>query len=390
MHLPPNPDFDEAPDRRGSGSLKWDRYAGRDVIAMWVADMDFRAPPPVLDALQAKLRHGVLGYGHAPASLSDALHGWMHRNFKWAPPADSTIWLAGVNHGLTLACRAFAEPGDEVLVPVPIYPPFLHAPASAGCVARLVPLARRSQTSWELDLDALDAACSPRTRLLFLCHPHNPVGRVWNRGELENLAGWALRRGLLVVSDEIHAGLTLDGRAHIPWASLSPDVAAASITLTAASKAFNIPGIPVAAATVPDTARRNRLLAAARAQFVDTSPLAHAAAEAAFRLADPWRLALLRVLESNRDHLARTLAADFPTLPLAPIEATALAWLDVSSLGWRNAGAHCEAHGLGISDGRDFRGPGFIRINLGCPRSTLDLGLQRLASALRAPEATAR
>ncbi|MCE1172972.1 MAG: aminotransferase class I/II-fold pyridoxal phosphate-dependent enzyme, partial [Azovibrio sp.] len=205
-------DFEQAPDRRGTDSIKWGRYAGRDVLPLWVADMDFPAPPPVLEALQRRISHGVFGYGAPWPSLTGAVQAHLEQHYGWRIEADWLVWLPGLVPGLNAACRAVT---GGVLTTTPIYPPFLSAPAYTGRRLQGVDGAGR----WGLDGQALEAACTPDTELLLFCHPHNPVGRCWTREELEQLAEFAARRQLLVCSDEIHCDLILDqGRRHLPFA----------------------------------------------------------------------------------------------------------------------------------------------------------------------------
>ena len=378
-------DFDRVIDRRGTGSEKWERYAGRDVLPMWVADMDFASPPCVLEALHRRVDHGVFGYTLPPPRAVEAIVAYLHQQYNWTVDPAWIVFTPGVNRGMNLVCRALGAPGDPVVVPVPVYPPFLTSPLNAGRRRVDVPLARRAGERWELDFDALAALTPPGASLLLLCHPHNPVGRAWTRPELERLAAFCLERNLWICSDEIHAGLVLDGREHIPTATLSPEIAARTITLMAPSKTFNLPGLGLAFAVIPDVAVRKRFLGA-RAGLVppDLCPLAYAAAEAAYRDGEPWRQALLHYLAGNRDRLAAFVAAETPELKLAPVEATYLAWLDATALGVPRPAKFFEEHGLGFNEGADFGGPGFVRLNFGCPRATLEEGLRRLRAAVQA------
>ena len=302
---------------------------------------------------------------------------------RWIVEPEWIVFTPGVNRAMNMTCRAVGEAGTSVLVPGPVYPPFFTAATNSQRRRIDVLLARRPAERWEFDFDTLAAAARSDTRLLLLCHPHNPVGRAWTRAELEKLAAFCLERNILICSDEIHAGLVLDGREHIPTATLSPEVAAKTITLFAPSKTYNIPGLGLAFAVVPDPQLRRRMYGA-RAGLVppDLCPLAYAATEAAFRGGEPWRQALLRYLEGNRDRLASFIAAETPELKIAPVEATYLAWIDAAALRVPHVAAHFEAHGLGLNDGADFGAPGFVRLNFGCPRATLEEGLRRLKQAV--------
>lgn len=371
--------FEQAPDRRGTDSIKWGRYAGRDVLPLWVADMDFPAPPPVLEALQRRISHGVFGYGAPWPSLTGAVQAHLEQHYGWRIEADWLVWLPGLVPGLNAACRTVT---GGVLTTTPIYPPFLSAPAHAGRRLQTVGLRQDGAGRWELDEQALEAACTPDTELLLFCHPHNPVGRCWSREELEQLAEFAARRQLIVCSDEIHCDLILDQqRPHLPFAALGPEAAARSITLMAPSKTFNIPGLGCAFAVIPDAALRRRFERAAAGIVPHVNVLGLAACEAAYRDCGDWHQALLARLRQNRDRLEAAVAA-LPGLSMSHVEATYLGWIDARGLGLDNPAAHFEAHGLGLSDGAEFGAPGWVRFNFGCTPATLDTALTRLRVAV--------
>lgn len=372
--------FDAPPDRRGSDSIKWGRYAGRDILPLWVADMDFAAPPAVLAALRRRLDHGVLGYPKVAPSLVAAVVDYLAAHYDWPVDPDWLVWLPGVVPGLNVACRAVE---GDVLVPTPVYPGLLSAPRFSGRRLLTVDLVL-TDGAWRLDLDALAAALTPQTRLLLLCHPHNPVGRAWSREELDALAAFARQHELVVCSDEIHCGLVLDpGRRHLPFAALGDDARRRSITLMAPSKTYNVPGLGCSFAVIPDPALRRRFIAASRGIVPEMNLLGLVACEAAYRQGEDWRRQLIAYLGANRDRVQAAVAA-LPGVSMAPVEATCLAWLDVRPLGLAAPVAHFEAHGLGLSDGADFGAPGWVRLNFGCPRSTLDQALARLVRACQA------
>jgi len=373
-------DFTTAPDRRHSDSIKWGKYAGRDILPLWVADMDFAAPPAVLEALHRRIEHGVFGYGQPWPSLTESVLAHLKAEYAWEVDADWLVWLPGLVSGLNLACRAV---DGEVLTATPIYPPFLSAPKYSGRRLHTADL-RCADDRWQWDWPALHAAATPATRLFLLCHPHNPVGRCWTRDELLALAEFAESRDLIVCSDEIHCGLVLDeDKKHIPFASLSEDAARRSITLMAPSKTFNIPGLGCAFAVIPDAALRRRFRQAMDGIVPHVNVLGLAACEAAYRDCADWHRQLLAALRRNRDML-ETAVGGLPGIRMTHIEATYLAWLDVRALGVNSPAAHFEAHGLGLSDGRDFGAPGWLRLNFGCPAGLLEEALQRLAHACRA------
>ncbi|MFA6310992.1 MAG: PatB family C-S lyase [Sterolibacterium sp.] len=387
-------DFDTPIDRRASDSVKWGKYAGRDIIPLWVADMDFAAPPAVLDALRRRVEHGVLGYGGAWPSLTAAVQDHLAREYGWQVEADWLVWLPGLVVGLNVACRAVGAPDSEVFTATPVYPPFLSSPRFSQRRVVSAPLAR-IDGHWEWDFAGLEAALSPATRLFLLCHPHNPVGRVWRADELRRIAEIAERHDLIVCSDEIHCGLVLDrDLRHQPFAATSPEAAQRSITLMAPSKTFNIPGLGSAFAVIPDAALRRAFRAAMQGIVPDVNVLGLAATEAAYRDAGPWHAELIDYLRANRDHVEARFAA-MPGLAMSHVEATYLAWIDARQFcqtrGLENPHHFFEQAGVGLSNGADFgrgqRGEagdssGFVRLNFGCPRALLDAALDRMQSAV--------
>jgi cystathionine beta-lyase len=288
--------------------------------------------------------------------------------------------------GLNLSCRVAGDAGNAVLVPTPIYPPFLSAPANAAMQLQRSDLTLRDGR-WGWDWDALAASADAHTRLLMLCNPHNPVGRVFDRAELERLGRFAEERGLLICSDEIHCGLVLDAAAtpHIPIATLSPELARRTITLMAPSKTWNIPALYCAFAVISDAALRRRYRQAMRGIVPHVNVLGMVAAEAAYRDGEPWRHALIDYLRGNCDRVMAALP-QMPGLPAVRPAATYLAWIDCRALmaerGIADPAAFFEAAGVGLSDGRPYGAPGFLRLNFGCPRATLDEALARMARAL--------
>lgn len=372
-------DFAHVIDRRGGDSLKWNKYAGRDVLPLWVADMDFAAPPAIVAAIEKRVAQGCFGYAVPSPALYDAVLGYLWSAYGWRVEADWLLWLPGLVCGLNVACRSV---DGDVLTATPVYPPFLSAPRLSG--RRLASAALcQSDGRWGWDFAALEAALTPSSRLLLLCHPHNPVGRAWERAELEAIAAFCQRHDLLVCSDEIHCGLILDEhRQHLPLAMLDTNLAKRSITLMAPSKTYNIPGLGTAFAVIPDAALRRRFVAAARGIVPDVNVLGLAATEAAYRDCEDWRSALLQALRSNRDRVETDLAG-MPGLAVSHVEATYLAWIDARGLGVDDPAAFFEAAGVGLSSGVDFGLPGWVRLNFGCPQTTLDAALERMRFACR-------
>ena len=370
-------DFDRPIDRRNGDSQKWNRYGERDVLPLWVADMDFAAPPAVLDALHRRIDHGVLGYAKPWPSLVAAVRAHLEQHYQWSIDPAWLVWLPGVVTGLSLACRAVE---GDVLTATPVYPPFLSVPESSGKQLAAVPL-QLANGRWGWDFAAMEAAVTPSTRLLLLCHPHNPVGRVWDQNELAELGAFCERHNLYVCSDEIHCGLILDeARRHVPFALAYPALAARCITLMAPSKTYNIPGLACAFAVIADPVLRRRFTDAMRGIVPDVNVLGWVAAEVAFRDAEPWRQALLDVLRRNRDRVEAFVAVT-PGLSMTHVEATYLAWIDARGLGVGDPAVHFERAGVGLSNGADFGNPGWVRLNFGCPADTLAQALERMRRA---------
>lgn len=375
-------DFTRAVDRHGSDSIKWNKYAGRDIVPLWVADMDFATPPAVVTALENRIAQRHFGYSEPGPALVDAVIDYLARTYAWRIEAPWLVWLPGLVTGLNVACRAIH---GDVLTATPVYPPFLAAPGLAGRQLSTAAL-NLQEKHWAWDFAALEAALTPDTRLLLLCHPHNPVGRVWRADELTTLADFCQRHNLIVCSDEIHCGLVLDADLrHVPLALHAPDLAQRCITLMAPSKTFNIPGLGCAFAVIQDSALRHHFLAAMDGIVPHVNVLGLAACEAAYRDCDDWHAALIDTLRDNRD-CVETAIASMPGLSMSHVEATYLAWIDARAVatqtGATNPTQFFEAAGVGLSNGADFGLPGWVRLNFGCPRSTLDKALERMRAAL--------
>jgi cystathionine beta-lyase len=378
-------DFNTVIDLRSgesADSLKWNRYRGRDVLPLWVADMDFRAPPAVLDALHRRIEQGVFGYAQPWPSLVAAVVDYLDKEYDWRIEPEWIVWLPGLVTGLNVACRTVV---GDVLTATPIYPPFLSAPRLAGRRLLTVPLVSTA-SGWQWDFAALEAALTPECRLLLLCHPHNPVGRAWREDELRRIAEIAERHDLTVCSDEIHCDLVLDDRRHRPFAGLGEAAARRSITLMAPSKTFNVPGLGCAFAIVPAAGLRRDFKRVMDGIVPHVNVLGLVACEAALRHGGAWRAALLDTLRGNRDLVAAAVAT-MPGFVMTPVEATYLAWIDCRASGIDDPQRFFEDAGVGLSAGRDF-GLGddykqFVRLNFGCPRSTLTRALDRMGEAMR-------
>ncbi len=376
-------DFDTVLDRRGTGSSKWSRYT-KDVLPMWVADMDFAAAPEIVAALNERLLHPVLGYGVARDELRDQIIADMADKYGWAITRDDIIFLPGVEPGFNMALKAMLSPGDSVTVQTPMYRPILNAPAHWGLVRQDAALVA-SASGWVMDEETFAAKLDVSKALLF-CNPHNPTGKVFTKAELQRIAALCRDRNTLIISDEIHCDLLLDGRTHIPIATISADAADRAITLMAASKTYNIAGLKTAFAIIENPVIREKF-AASRLGMVDSvNILGLEATLAAFNSASAWKTDLLAYLQSNRDFLMRELANRFPAIRCIAPEGTFLAWLDCSDLKLApNPQAFFLDKGkVAFSAGSEF-GPAYeqwIRLNFGCPKSVLEEGLRRMQDAL--------
>ncbi len=382
-------DFDTVPQRLGTDSQKWQKYAGQDILPLWVADMDFRSSPAILTALHERVEHGIFGYARPTKATVAAVTDALAARYGWTIDPTWIVWLPGLVCGLNVTSQAFAQPGEEVLCLTPVYPPFMTAPKNSGRVSVTVPFAlNTTEHRWEIDWDALEKAVTPRTKLFFLCNPHNPLARVFRREELVRLAEFCAKHGLILCSDEIHCDLILDpALPHLPSALVAPAHAARTITLMAPSKTYNVPGLGTSFAIIPDPALRARFVRATAGIVAEVTTLGFAACEAAYRDSESWRQELLVYLRGNRDYLLDFIARELPGIRVeAPIEATYLAWLNVSVLGLADPIAHFEKHGVGLSDGAFFGSPRgrHVRVNFGCPRTTLAEALRRMKAALTA------
>jgi cystathionine beta-lyase len=374
-------DFDKIIDRRATGSEKWEKYAGRDVIAMWVADMDFQAPPAVLAALHEHIDHGVLGYANATDELNDVICNMLQVRYGWSIEPEWLVWLPGLVTALNISCRAVGQSGDEVASFTPIYPPFLSAPHWSDRSLLTVPLIFEGDR-WRFDLERLKKTVTPKTKLLLLCNPHNPVGRVFSDQEIEEVSRFCLEHDIVVCSDEVHCDLILDDLKHKPTANISEPIAQNTITLMAPSKTYNLPGLGCSFAIIPNTKLRKQFLRAKRGIVPHVNALGYTACMAAFRDCDVWRNELVIYLRQNRDLVEQFVRDHLSPCRVSHVEATYLAWINIRQLELDDAEAFFEQFGVGLSGGHWYQGKGYIRLNFGCPREVLQQGLNRMKTAI--------
>lgn len=377
-------DFDEIVPRRGTNSYKWDSAKDADVLPMWVADMDFRTAPAVIEALQKRVAHGIFGYTRVPDEYYDAVTSWFARRHGWTIDREWMIYTSGVVPAVSAVIKALTEPGDNVLVQTPVYNCFFSSIRNNGCFIVQSPLLRKGDT-YEMDFDDLERkVADPRTKVMLLCNPHNPVGRVWTRDELSRLGNICISNGVTVVSDEIHCELVYPGYEYTPFASLSEAFLHRSVTCLSPSKAFNIAGLQIANIVAYDKEVRQSIDKAININEVcDVNPFGVAATIAAYNEGEEWLSQLIDYLGENYRVMKEFCDKHLPEFPLAKLEGTYLVWMDCSALKkrssyviedelrdnaklWLNAGL---MYGI--------EGEKFMRWNIACPRSQMLEGLRR-------------
>lgn len=381
-------DFDKTIDRRATNSYKWDS-APEGVLPMWVADMDFRTAPAIIDSLQKRVAHGIFGYTRVPDAYYDAVTSWFSRRHGWDIDREWIIYTSGVVPAVSAVIKALTVPGDKVIVQTPVYNCFFSSIRNNGCEIVSNPL-RRTADTYEMDFDALErCAADPRAKVMLLCNPHNPAGRVWTPDELTRLGNICLRNGVTVVADEIHCELVYQGFKYTPFASLSDAFLHRSVTCVSPSKAFNIAGLQIANIMAFDNDLRSRIDKAININEVcDVNPFGVAATIAAYNEGEEWLNQLVDYLHGNYEAMAEFCRRELPEFSITRLEGTYLVWMDCSSLGmpsdalehallddarlWLNAGTMYGAEG-----------EGYMRWNIACPRSVMLDGLNRFLNFVR-------
>jgi cysteine-S-conjugate beta-lyase len=375
-------DFDEIVDRTNTSSMKWEKYKTSDIIPMWVADMDFKAPPQILDTIQQSIEHGILGYTLIPDGLDDIIIENLYTLYKWKVKKEWIIWAPGVVSALNVACAVCGRPSDKIVTTTPVYPPFFSAPSNNGKFLSTVPMieTRRRIT---LDFDALEKEFKNSSTSLFMfCSPYNPGGTVFTNQEITRLVELCHDHNVIICSDEIHSDLILDqSKHHIPTASVSKIAAKQTITLMAPSKTYNIPGLGASFVIISDKNLRTKVQLRMQGIVPEVNLLGLFAARTAYNECHEWLKQLISYLGKNRD-IVYTAINKMPGCRLNPIESTYLAWIDVRDTGLDDPIAFFEKAGVGLSDGSFFGQKGFVRLNFGCPESVLDKGLKRMKNAL--------
>jgi cystathionine beta-lyase len=390
--------FDRIIERRGTNSIKWRQYP-EDVMPLWVADMDFAAPEPIVAALRAKVEHGIFGYEMPSRELAETVAVRMQKLYGWQVSPEAVVATPGVIAGFTAAAQAVCTAGQGILVQPPVYPPFLNVHESGGLVRQDAPLTMTAEgrtLRYAVDFDVFAKAVNSggaQTGLFLLCNPHNPTGQVYSRDDLARMADICLKNGVVICSDEIHSELLLGGTKHFPVAALDPEIAARTITLIAPSKTFNIPGLFCGFAIIPDKDLRERYKKTVERMAMHVSSLGLAAAQVAYSgECDDWLAALRVYLTGNRDFLVEFIQGEFDGLRTTVPDATYLAWLDCNDLvkSGRLTGTpykfFLKQAKVALNEGKEFGlgGEGCVRLNFACPRAVLIEALEKMKAALEA------
>ena len=380
--------FDEIVPRRGTNSYKWDTAKEENVLPMWVADMDFRAAPVIVEALRRRVEHGIFGYARVPNTYYEAVINWFDRRHTWQIEKEWIIYTTGVVPALSAIIKALTSPQDKVLVQTPVYNCFFSSIRNNGCEVVTNPLIYRDGT-YQIDFDDLEKkAVDPSVKLLLLCNPHNPVGRVWTKQELNRIGEICLRNDVWVIADEIHCELVYPGYTYIPFASISPEFLMRSVTCVSPSKAFNLAGLQIANIVCADADLHIKIDKAININEVcDVNPFGIEALIAAYNEGKEWLEELKHYLWENYNYLKAYFSENLPQFPVTMLEGTYLVWVDCSVLKRSSIEiVHTLLYKekLQVNNGSLYGkdGEGFIRINIACPRQVLIDGLNRLKRVL--------
>lgn len=376
-------DFDEIIDRRGTNCVKWDSAENPDVLPMWVADMDFRTAPAIIDALRRRVDHGIFGYTRVPQNYYDAITGWFARRHGWNIDKNWIIYTSGVVPALSAIIKALTMPGDKVLIQTPVYNCFFSSIRNNGCEIVESSLVHADNT-YSIDFEDLERKASdPKVKAMILCNPHNPAGRVWGRDELIRIGEICIRHDVVVIADEIHCELVMPGYEYTPFASISEDFSRHSVSCVSPSKAFNIAGLQIANIVCADAGRRAKIDRAINVNEVcDVNPFGVIALQAAYNEGAEWLDQLLEYIHGNYEYMRRFCEEHMPDFPITKLEGTYLVWMDCRKFGMTSA----ELEKVLIQDaklwlnagtmyGKD--GEGFMRWNIACPRARIIEGLKR-------------
>ncbi len=382
-------DFDSVTPRRGTLSYKWDS-APEGVLPMWVADMDFKTTPAIIEALRKRVDNGIFGYTRVPDEYYDAVTSWFSRRHGWTIDRELMIYTSGVVPAISAIIKALAKPGDKVIVQTPVYNCFFSSIRNNGCEILSSPLVKKGDT-YDIDFEDLERKASDeKATLMLLCNPHNPAGRVWSREELKKIGDICLRNGVTVISDEIHCEFVFDGYKYTPFATVSEEISGHCVVCVSPSKAFNIAGLQIANIVAPDEETRARIDKAININEVcDVNPFGVIATIAAYTEGEEWLSQLLAYIKDNYDFMLDFCRRNLPDFPILKLEATYLVWMDCSALGLKSEELEeklVESAKLWLNAGTmygTFDGEGYMRWNIACPRSVLREGLDRFLAFVR-------
>lgn len=384
--------FDEAPCRENTSCLKWDKreevFGRADVIPMWIADMDFRTPPFIIEALRGRLDHDILGYSYRPDSYFESFINWVSALHRWEIHKEWIEFSPGVVPALNLCTHAYTSPGDEIIIQPPVYPPFFGAVNDHGRKLVFNQLVETAE-GFRIDFEGLRKAITPKTRMLILSNPHNPVGRVWTRNELTELAEICSEKGIVILSDEIHSDLLLPGAKHVPLASVSEKAAAVTVTCMAPSKTFNLAGLSTSSMIISDPGLMEKYRKTLIGLHMHLGNIfGNVASEAAYTHGREWLAQLMDYVEGNVDLVMDFCRDRLPVIKPVRPEATYMIWLDCRAMGMNGPELNrlfVDEAGVGMNEGSRFGpgGEGFMRMNLACPRATVLRALEQIENAIK-------
>ena len=384
--------FDQVINRVGFNSKKWDAceetFGDKEIIPMWIADMDFRVPEKVIEEIEKRAAHGIFGYTGMPDSYLEAVQNWMEKHHGWKIEKEWICHSPGVVSALSFLIDAYTEPGDKIIVQSPVYYPFARSVRTSGRTLLDNPLIQKDGR-YQMDLDGLRAQLDDSVKMILLCSPHNPVGRVWSREELMELADLCLEHHILMVSDEVHADLLFEGSKHTCFPTLSAEVEKNTILCTGASKTFNLAGLKTSSIIIPDRERREKFKTVLNRYNVASGNIfGLVATEAAYRYGEEWLEQLKKYLQGNLEFMISFMEKELPEIPVVRPEGTYLVWMDFRALGMEDKELEdfCRKKAkIAFDPGYEFGtgGSGYMRANIACPREILERAMENLKKAIR-------
>ena len=374
--------FNNLVPRKNTLSLKWDfKYQDKDILPMWVADMDFKAPKAIIKAIEKRLNHGILGYSRPSKEINKALVNYYKKKHNWKIKEEWIVWGTGIIPAMNIVCKMIGKDKDEVISPSPIYYYFFQVPKDMGKELLLLPLIEKNNR-WTLDFKTLEKLISPKTKIFLLCNPQNPGGVVFTKEELKKLGDICIKNNIYICSDEVHCDLIIDKKSkHIPIASLSKELSNQTITLGAPTKTYNIPGLSISYAIIPNKDLRESFIKTKGSLIQNPNLIGLEALIPAYTKCENWHKKLIKYLRNNLKIIKKFIEQN-PNIRLLKHEASYLAWIDISKLKLKNPPKYFEENGLGLSEGEVFGDKNFLRLNFACPKETLKKGLKKMQIAI--------